>query len=81
VKRELSFKEEYISCVTCAVCYDQNNLPTFCQDGITIDPRDVLGNMARAKACQRWWPHGVSRIACGPEREDNERWYEKDSMA
>lgn len=77
----IDFDAVYVSCVTCDVCYDQNNLPTFCQKGLAIDPRDVLRNMERASQCAEWFPRALGRRVAGPEYGiDDDRWYEKDSM-
>lgn len=55
--KTLEINEKFITCLTCI-----DKLPFFCQyKKMDIDPRDVQGNEERAKKCEHWWPHGISR--------------------
>jgi len=79
--KELSFSKEYVTCLTCDLCYDHHGAPTYCQLGKPVNPRDIFKNQEVAALCPSWFPRKISRVYCGPEYNDDERWYEKDSMA
>lgn len=81
MKKIIDYHNAYVTCLTCDVCYDQHGLPTFCQNGIHIDPRAVLDNMERAANCKEWFPKQIGRRNAGKEYTNQDRWYEKDSMA
>ena len=83
MKKELDLREDYVTCITCDVCYDQQGAPTFCQKySSLIDPKNILGNQSKAQKCSGWFPRAVGRVNCGKDYDkDDKRWYEKDSMA
>ena len=80
--RELSFNPAFVTCLTCDMCYSGvNGLPTYCQKGIDIDPREILDNMNRAAKCPQWYPRKIGRVNCSDDYPSYEHLYEKDSMA
>ena len=81
MQMNMSFNDEYVTCVTCDLCYDQHNQPTFCQLGMNINPREIFKNKERAAKCRHWFPRVIGRVYAGKEYSSGDRWYEKDSMA
>lgn len=55
----------------------------FCQAlSIRFKGDDVIENQKRAEGCKLFWPYGFKRDNCSKEYLDNDdRWYEKDSIA
>ena len=83
VDKVLNLRCDFVTCITCDCCYDQNGNPTFCQrNSLAVNPSEVLDNQNRAKDCSGWFPKLIGRKHASRRYDkDDERWYEKDSMA
>ena len=81
MRKELELNDAYVTCLTCDLCYDDRGVPTFCQRGKPVDPRNILENMNTAAKCKYWFPKVISRSNASLEYSSGDRWYEKDSMA
>ncbi|MDP1814459.1 MAG: hypothetical protein Q8K92_08420 [Leadbetterella sp.] len=64
--REIVIQGEYVSCITCDLCYDASNskIPSFCQEFKTeVNPSDILKNHKVARSCEFYCPKGMERWA------------------
>jgi len=62
--RKIEIQGEYVSCTTCAVNYNKDGLPVYCQEFNTDkNPRDILKNHQTAKECKYYCPIGLERWA------------------
>ena len=81
-KKKITFVvlKEFLTCVNCDLCYNQNNEPRFCQEySLEIDPLEKKDNLFRASKCDYWIPNprGKSlRKWMGADAPEHKRWYE-----
>ena len=62
--RTIEIQGEYISCTTCAVNYNKEMQPLYCQEfNKPVNPRDMYENHAKAKECKNYCPVGLPRWA------------------
>lgn len=79
--REFSIMESEITCTNCCRCYSAiaSNEKIFCQvHSMRVDPNNTEYNHEFAKKCSQWTP-GFTNIMI--PHYDDDRWYEKDSIA
>ena len=60
--REIIIKGEFVSCTQCAVCYDHEMKPTYCQYFNTIvDETEIEKNHKKARWCKEFCPSELPR--------------------
>ena len=60
--REITIKGEFVSCSNCAVCYDHEMKPTFCQYFLSQkNPLEIEENHKTARECKEFCPNGLPK--------------------